>query len=145
MRTLLKSSALCLVLVSFVAMTASAEEAAMRIWPPVGPPPGPSLPVLGFHSFNTGGGEQVTSVHWGSPASRMGLEPQDVIVRANGVHLSYPGAWYRAMRRAAREGVVRLTIIDCRTGYPVHRTHYLGYGGGGTLKHRSSSVARSGR
>ena len=145
MKTLLKSSALCVVLVSLVAMTASAEPAALRIWPPVGPPPGPSLPVLGFHSFNTGSGEQVTSVHWGSPASRMGLEPQDLIVRANGVRLCHPGAWHRAMRRAAMEGVVRLTIIDCRTGCPVRRSHYLGYGGGGSLKLRSSSVARSGR
>ena len=137
MKSLLKLSVLSVVLVGLVAVTASAAPPVTRVAPMIGPgmPPAPPLPVLGFNSYNTGYGEQVTSVHWGSPASQMGLEPNDVIVRANGVRLTHPGAWYHAMRRASMQGVVRLTIIDCRTGCPVRRAHYLGYGGGGSLKH----------
>ena len=143
MRSLAKTSVLALVLIGLTGLAASAQPPAAKIRPPVGPgpamPPAPPIPVLGFHSYNSGEGELVTSVQWGSAAARMGLEPNDIIVRANGVSLTHRGAWYRAMRRAACEGVVRLTVIDCRTGLPVRRAHYLGYGGGGpTLKHIGS-------
>ena len=94
MKSLAKTSLLVLVLIGLTATTALAQLPAVRVLPPIGPvvPPGPSIPVLGFHSSNCGRGELITSVHWGSTAARMGLEPNDIIVRANGLRLTHRAA-----------------------------------------------------
>ncbi len=84
------------------------------------------VPRLGFTSYHDGDGESVTGVRRGTTASRIGLEPGDVILAVNGYHLSHDGAWYRAMARAARQGNATLAIRDWRTGRIAYRHVFLG-------------------
>jgi hypothetical protein len=89
------------------------------------------LPRFGFESFNIHGvGERLTFVRWGGIASRMGLEPGDVVLSMNGYRLTYHGAWNDALRRAVNDGGwVQLTVRDVRTGYIAQRETYLGSSG----------------
>jgi S1-C subfamily serine protease len=115
------------VLTAIVAVTvigASVDaNAEQKIHPLGGVAP---VPRLGFNSYFNGYGEAVTFVHWGSRASRIGLEPSDVIVAVNGYPLNYNGAWYAAMGQAAAVGHATLAIRDWRTGRIVYRHVHLG-------------------
>jgi hypothetical protein len=89
------------------------------------------LPTFGFSSFNIHGvGERITHVRWGGLASRLGLEPGDMILSMNGFALSYHGAWNDALQHAmASGGLVRLRIRDVRTGHVAYRQTFLGGSG----------------
>ncbi len=106
-------------------------------------PPGGGYPTphLGFDSYFAGNGEQVTDVHYGGPAHRIGLEPGDTIVAVNGVRLRYDGHWYQLVRRAAYQGHVTLAIRDWRSGQLAYRTIPLG---GGNPIRPKSGVRRGG-
>jgi hypothetical protein len=116
----------CVMLVALVALPATAQPSALLI----APEPDDCLPEFGFASFNIGGvGERVTSVRWGGLASRLGLEPGDLIFRMNGYRLSYHGAWNDALRAAMNDGGwVQLTIRDVRTGRLAFRETFVGDG-----------------
>ena len=90
------------------------------------------LPKFGFESFNIHGvGERVTYVRWGGLASRLGLEPGDLLLSMNGFPLSYHGSWDDALHRAVSHGGwVRLKIRDVRTGFVVTRRTHVGGGVG---------------
>jgi hypothetical protein len=89
------------------------------------------LPKFGFSSFNVDGfGEQVTFVRWGGRASRMGLEPGDIIVSLNGFPLTYHGSWNDALRQAVNNGGwVQIVVRDVRTGDFAYRQTFIGNGG----------------
>ena len=83
-----------------------------------------AIPQLGFSSYVVSGtGEYVLSVHPGSIAMRMGLEPGDVILALNDYHLRCEGAWDRAMARLpADQGAIVLRIRSGRTGEVAQRS-----------------------
>ncbi|HOM17893.1 MAG TPA: PDZ domain-containing protein [Thermoguttaceae bacterium] len=116
-----KSLALAVVVLAASAVAPAMAEEKAGVTP---------IPRLGFCSYFNGEGEYVTEVFEGSIAWEIGLEPDDVIVAVNGYRLNHDGAWYRAMRRAVLQGYARLAIVDCRTGYIVHRTVHFGHGHG---------------
>ena len=89
-----------------------------------------AVPKFGFESifgWRSGSlGEQVTDVHFGGPASRLGLETGDTIVGVNGQELRTANCWYNAIQRAAdQDGWVTLKILDGRTGRMAYRTANL--------------------
>lgn len=51
-----------------------------------------------------------------SLAARLGLEPGDVIVRINGQRIRCEADYARGLAEAARCGVLRLVVLDVRTG-----------------------------
>lgn len=112
--------------------------------------PGPTgsahvLPHFGFHSYNLHGiGERVTHVHQFSLASQLGLEPGDIILRLNGMPLSYHGAWNAALDAAVCQGDwVQLAIRDVRTGMVVYRQTFVG-GAHGPVTPKSHAVGHAG-
>ena len=86
------------------------------------------LPKFGFQSFNINGyGEKVTFVQCNGLASRLGLEPGDIITSLNGMPLNYHGAWNNALQQAMWQGgQVQLAIVDVRTGQLVYRNTFVG-------------------
>ena len=114
-----------LILVAVVALSANASQPKALL---LAPEPDYCLPEFGFASFNIAGvGERVTFVRWGGLASRLGLEPGDMILSVNGYPLSYHGAWNDALHEAvANGGWVQLTIRDVRTGFLAHRQTFVG-------------------
>jgi hypothetical protein len=130
---------LVLVVLSVAAMalasTAMAQPPRARLLPdPQFCPPVPP-PRLGInYTVIPGYGYRVNYVMWGTPASRIGLEPGDVVLSINRVRLTYNGAHSYALSRAVRTGGwVTLRIRDVRTGWVVTRSANLfgGYYGGG--------------
>jgi S1-C subfamily serine protease len=106
-------------------------RARLRLYP--GPSyPGPSIPEtpqLGIYGhFEWSYGMVVDDVLWGTPASRMGLEPGDVILAVNGCTLRSEYDYFRALRYGGN--YARLVIQDVRTGTVVSRTALLGGSGG---------------
>jgi hypothetical protein len=89
--------------------------------------PAGGVPRLGFTSYFNGQGEAVTRVLSGTAASRVGLEPGDVIVAVNGERLLTYGAWDREISNAAIQGHVVLAIRDWRTGQTAFR--HFDFGG----------------
>lgn len=91
----------------------------------------PDYPRLGFlYRVIPGYGYEILSVSWGSPASRIGLEPGDVVRSINGYPLTYYGAHHQAVAQAMNYGGwLSMRIRDVRTGYTVTRGTYL-YGVG---------------
>jgi hypothetical protein len=89
------------------------------------------LPQFGFASFNIAGvGERITNVRWGGLASRIGLEPGDLILSMNGYRLNYHGSWNDALSYAvANGGWVQLRIRDVRTGFVAYRETFVGGSG----------------
>jgi hypothetical protein len=123
-----------LTLVGFAALPAAAQSRLILVDPESDPGLAPDycLPQFGFSSFNIGVGERVTFVRWGGVASRMGLEPGDVILSMNGYRLNYHGAWNDALYQAvAGGGWVQLRIRDVRTGIVANRQTFVGGGIGG--------------
>jgi hypothetical protein len=118
-----------------VASTAMAQPPHARLLPnPQFCPP--VQPRLGInYTVIPGYGYRVNCVMWGTPASRIGLEPGDVVLSINRVRLTYNGAHAYALSQAARTGGwITLRIRDVRTGWVVTRsTNLFGgyYGGGG--------------
>ena len=94
---------------------------------PLIPPPVPSVPTLGYtYQVVPGYGFQVTSVVWGSPAARLGLEAGDMVLSINGVRMTYLGADVPVRAHAARQsGWVNLAIRDVRTGVVQFRSTNL--------------------
>jgi len=103
------------------------------------------LPRFGFESFTIYGvGERLTFVRWGGIASRMGLEPGDVVLSLNGYPLTYHGAWTDALRQAVNNGGwVQLTVRDVRSGYIAQRETFVG-GGYGPITPYSHAVGYNG-
>jgi hypothetical protein len=135
-----------LMLVAFSALPVAAQSNLILGAPGSDPAlvPNNDLPRFGFASYNIGGvGERVTFVRWGGLASRLGLEPGDIILRMNDVRLTYRGSWNDALRHALEEhdGLVRLRIRDVRTGLVATRQIFVGGGfgdGGGPISHYSA-------
>lgn len=124
-----------LTLVTFVVPSVEAAQPKALLLSPGGPVgPDYCLPKFGFSSFNIAGvGERVAHVRWGGLASQLGLEPGDIILRMNGIPLSYHGSWNDALYQAmAGGGWVQLTIRDVRTGFVAQREVFVGDGGGPT-------------
>jgi predicted metalloprotease with PDZ domain len=89
------------------------------------------LPKFGFSSTNTGFGERIQNVRWGSRAESLGLEPGDVILSLNGYQLNYPGSWTDALSQALYNGnFVRLKVRDVRTGNVRFRETWVDYNNG---------------
>jgi hypothetical protein len=134
MNTSIRSTVLALstlVLISLTAFAANANDAKPLLAPPdpgAGLLPEYRLPQFGFASFNIGGvGERVTYVRWGGIASRLGLEPGDIILSLNGFRLRYHGAWNDALYQAMLDGGwVQLGIRDVRSGRVVYRHTFVG-------------------
>jgi hypothetical protein len=120
-----------LLLVPLSAFAASSNQSRLLLAPPDSGPglvPDYPLPQFGFSSFTIGGvGERVTHVRWGGLASRLGLEPGDIIVSLNGYRLRYHGAWNDALYQAmSNGGWVRLAVRDVRTGHIAYRQTFVG-------------------
>jgi predicted metalloprotease with PDZ domain len=98
------------------------------------------VPYLGFESCFDGSGEEITAVHYGTAAWRIGLEPGDRVIAVNGVALRYNGHGLRLLQAATYQGHVTLTIQDGRTGLLVNRT--IGLGTRAVAVTSSSYVAR---
>jgi hypothetical protein len=125
-------------LVSLAALPAAAQSKLLLVAPESDPSFAPEycLPEFGFASFNIRGvGERVTFVRWGGLASRLGLEPGDIILSMNDVRLTYHGSWNHALRHVISEhgGWVQLRVRDVRTGMVAYRQTFVGGGiaGGG--------------
>jgi len=104
-------------------ITIAAANTALAIGHNHGHHRGAGLPKFGFVSHNTGHGEHVTRVLYGSRAHRLGLETHDTIMAINGRPLNYVGSWYDVLREATYQGdYMTLTIRDRRTGRIVYRT-----------------------
>ena len=114
-----------LALVALIALPAAASHPQALL---IAPEPDYCLPEFGFSSFNIAGvGERVTYVRWGGLASRLGMEPGDMILSLNGFRLTYHGAWNDALQYAvANGGWVQLTIRDVRTGRLAYRDTFVG-------------------
>jgi hypothetical protein len=131
MKTTIRTTVVAtLVILSFVALAVTPSAAShpqTRLLPPE---PDHCLPQFGFSSFNIAGvGERVTYVEWHGLASRIGLEPGDMILSMNGYRLNYHGSWNDALHRAMdMGGHVRLRIRDVRTGHVAFRQIYVGDG-----------------
>jgi predicted metalloprotease with PDZ domain len=127
-------------LLSFVTPTLAASPTNRLLLAP-GEPYG--LPKFGFSSSTIFGyGERIVSVRPGGRASRLGLEPGDVLLSLNGYRLTYSGSWNDALSRALYDGngFVRLTVRDVRTGTIRIRETYVNYGGGPVEHFRTTSV-----
>ena len=100
------------------------------------------LPKFGFRSHTDYGvGEHVTYVRWGGRASRMGLEPGDLILSLNGMPLTFHGAWNHALRAAMADGGwVQLKIRDVRTGRIAFRETFVGGHGPVTPKSHTGTA-----
>jgi len=126
---------------------------AHRAAPPnshAAPPPAPTLRFapptphiapphhqyrLGLYGhMQYGHGMVVDSVPWGTPASRTGLEPGDVIVRINGRWIQSDHDYFQALRYCG--GVCNLLVQDVRGRGMVSVTVYLN-GGSGPILYRS--------
>jgi S1-C subfamily serine protease len=106
--------------ISSIASAQTRAELRLRPEPIV-----PETPRLGFHGhFEWGYGMVVDHVHWGTPASRIGLEHGDVILSINGRRLRGEWDYFRALRESG--GYVRLVIQDVRSGGLVARTTFVG-------------------
>jgi hypothetical protein len=131
MKTLVRTSAVGLLAsLSFVIFVVSPSTASQPQALLLAPEPEHCLPKFGFSSFNIAGvGERVMYVEWGGLASRLGLEPGDVILSMNGYRLTYHGSWSDALHRAiVNGGHVRLRIRDVRTGFIAVRQMHVGGG-----------------
>lgn len=86
----------------------------------------PAMPYyrLGVHyNMLFGYGYQVNWVEGWSRAASMGLESGDILLAANGLRLTYPGALRDAINSAAQSnGWLTLTVRDVRTGFTVNRS-----------------------
>ena len=129
-------------LLSSIAISALVAASAVAAGPSallVAPGEPNGLPKFGFSSSNIGGyGERVQFVRYGSRASKIGLEPGDVILSLNGYRLTYPGSWNEALSHAVYHdgGQVRLRVRDVRTGSVVRRDVFIGgFGGDGPVVH----------
>ncbi|MCL6501359.1 MAG: PDZ domain-containing protein [Pirellulales bacterium] len=71
-------------------------------------------------------------------AARLGLEPGDVIVRINGRRIRCEADYARGLAEAARCGVLRLVVVDVRTGGPLPIVYRLP---GGRVRRRPSAPA----
>lgn len=110
------------------ASTVYAERAESRLMPPVVP----RQPRLGFYGhMEYGWGMMVDRVRWGTPASRVGLEPGDVIVRINDRRIRTDYDYYRALQTSGP--YCRLLVRDVRGRGLVRVTAYLGTGQGPIL------------
>jgi hypothetical protein len=124
-----------LTLAALVATSAGAAGISTYLVAP-GEPSG--LPRFGFSGSNIGGyGERVVFVRYGGLASRLGLEPGDIILSLNGMPLTYRGSWTDALSHAVYHdgGFVRLRIRDVRTGHIVRRDLNVGGYGDGPVEH----------
>lgn len=125
--------ALVLVAIAVLGMAASTvqaqqPEAGLRLIPPVVP----TQPRLGFYGhMEYGFGMMVDRVFWGTPASRAGLEPGDVIVRINNRRIRTDYDYYQAL--SASGPYCRLLVRDVRGRGLVSVTAYLGMGQGPIL------------
>lgn len=101
-------------------------QAQVRVQPYLLPGSGQSdVPRLGFQGhFDHGIGMHVEHVYYGTPASRMGLEPGDVIRAINGRWLRTQNDYFRELSYSG--GYVRLVVQDVRSGRLVSRSAYLG-------------------
>ncbi len=125
---------------------------SLRLTPPrnrVAPPPAPTLryqpqphiapphqPRLGLYGhMRYGDGMVVDSVPWGTPASRTGLEPGDVIVRINGRRICSDHDYFQALRWSGP--TCRLLVRDVRGRGLIPVTVYLYGGGNGPILYRS--------
>ncbi len=103
--------------------------------PPVIGYPTPVIPRLGFMGHvQYGFGMVVDSVSYGGFASRLGLEPGDMIVRINNHPISNDSSYNRAVLSSVeyQGGFLDLVVVDVRTGIAQHRAGYLNYGNGGS-------------
>jgi len=100
--------------------------------PHIAPPHQYRLGLYGHMAY--GRGMVVDSVPWGTPASRTGLEPGDVIVRINGRWIQSDHDYFQALRYCG--GVCRLLVQDVRGRGLIPVTVYLG-GGSGPILYRS--------
>jgi len=87
----------------------------------------PSQPRLGFEGhYDYGHGMHVDRVPWGTLASRIGLEADDVIVAIDGQRIRSLGHYYSLLRHSG--GRATLYIEDHRTGRVVTRNVWLNGG-----------------
>ena len=125
--------ALVLVAIAVLGMAASTAQAqqtgaGLRLMPPVVP----TEPRLGFYGhMEYGFGMMVDQVLWGTPASRVGLEPGDVIVRINHRRIRTDHDYYQAL--ATSGPYCRLLVRDVRGRGLIAVTAYLGAGQGPIL------------
>ena len=112
-----------LIVAGLVASTASAAEGfQIRLRPSY--PSYPSQPRLGFEGhYDYGHGMHVDRVLWGSLASRIGLEADDVIIGIDGQRIRSLGHYYSLLRNSG--GRATLYIEDHRTGRVVTRNVWL--------------------
>lgn len=127
------------------ATQAQAEPPRQRFAPPAAPTLrfAPTQPYIApphryrlglYGHMQYGHGMVVDSVPWGTPASRTGLEPGDVIVRINGRWIRSDHDYFQALRYCG--GVCNLLVQDVRGRGMVSVTVYLN-GGSGPILYRS--------
>lgn len=120
----------CLAGLAGLSKAAAAEgRAELRLYPGPGTSAAPRLGIYGHVEW--GLGMVVDSVVWGTPASRVGLEPGDVICAINGRPIRSEFDYFEALRYSG--SYARLTVQDVRSGALVPRTAFLGgeyYGSG---------------
>jgi len=121
------ATALALALVVLSAATLVAAPPRTTVAPLLVDPYPPQQPRIGFHyRVIPGYGYEILSVSWGSPASRIGLEPGDVVRSINGYPMTYYGAHHQAVAQAMYYGGwLSMRIRDVRTGWTVTRGTYL--------------------
>lgn len=113
----------------------SVTPPVIKVAPPSATTKVPRLGIMGH--VDRGWGMVVDSVVRGTPASRIGLERGDVILRINGQEISSDWAYRKALMRAAEfdNGQLRLQIADVRTGRRVFRVGSL-HGNPGVIRPR---------
>ena len=79
----------------------------------------------------------VDSIPWGTPASRTGLEPGDVIVRVNGRWIRSDHDYFQALRYSG--AVCNLLVRDVRGRGLIPVAVYLHGGGSGPILYRSQN------
>lgn len=96
-----------------------------QVPPPVVNTQTPRLGIMGH--IRQHWGMVVDSVNRGTTASRMGLEPGDVIVRINNRQINSDRSYQESLWHAVRfqNGFVDAVVVDVRTGRTVHRTGHL--------------------
>ena len=92
---------------------AAPQQPRLQIWQPnphIAPPHQPRLGLYGHMEY--GRGMVVDYIPWGTPASRTGLEPGDVIVRINGRWIRSDRDYFLALRTTGP--YCRLLVNDVR-------------------------------
>ena len=122
-KSVLGATLLAVVVCAMTGTWAQAESYELRQPVPSG------LPKLGFYGHvEYGWGLMVDRVYWGTEASRIGLEPGDIIVSVNGRPIRNWNDYNTALYYSGGYG--QMVVRDCRTGAMIPTWFVLNNGRG---------------